>query len=207
MVGSDYLPWLHGISEVESTDSFEDLYAAEVAFLRNYSGTFAFILSLKNQFEQRGSLSEAQLVSLRKCMAAAENHSPAQKEVKYTIAVGDVVRVGSQYGRIIAKNAMAVTPIFNIEITSVTGESPNAWLVTGRGSAVANGFCCVCGRELKNLNSINIQIGPVCAGKIGASGDSLTKAELTEKLSQILYTKPFWLSKKHVKEHIKKFNG
>jgi len=201
MVGASYLPWLHGVSEIESMDTFADRYPEEVAFLRSYSGTFAFVLSLKAQFEQRGSLSEAQVGSLRKCMAHA---AKPVIEPKYTMSVGDIVRVGSQYGRIIAKNARAVTPVFNIEITSVTGESPSAWLVTGRGSAVINGFCGVCGRELKNLNSIDIHIGPICADKIGVSGESLTKAELTEKLSQIVYTKPFWLSKKCIKEHIKK---
>lgn len=43
-------------------------------------------------------------------------------------------------------------------------ENPQQWMQNyGR----ATGFCCVCGRELTNEESVSMGIGPICAGRFG----------------------------------------
>lgn len=169
-------------------------HPAECAWLQSYSGNFSFYLSLKQQFEQRGGLSDRQWECVRNAIQKASQPKPAQV---FTLAVGETLIVSKFFARIIGQTCGLNRPHYAIEVLEVQAESQKAYKVKGRLSAQRTSHCCVCGLTLTNPSSVLAGIGPICADKYGVE----TTEELHAKLlTEFKATVETWIPKSQIKE-------
>ena len=138
-----------------------------------------FTLSLYNQLQSRGTLSERQIDALlrrRQDQPRAEQRGPAVTEDgMYRTADGTIYKVqvavnGS--GRLYAKRLVPPAEFggrarFVYEAGAVNRLRPEdkMTLEEARKFGALYGTCCVCGRTLTDETSISHGIGPVCEGR------------------------------------------
>lgn len=193
---SSLIDKVHGLEEVQNTQTYAEQEPEVVEFLNNYPSGNSFFDSLKKQLANKGSLSVAQTMAVIRAI----EKSTAPRE--FSLKVGQTVRVGAKYGRMLYINLGFSKPLFNFEIMSVTNETAKSWEVTVKGSFVKNGYCPCCGLKLTDPVSIASNVGPVCAANWGIPyGDSaVTFTSMAEAMGQEAESGKFWLAKSMVKD-------
>jgi hypothetical protein len=177
-------------------------YPAEIAWLRNYKGTFPFYLDLRNQFDRRGSLSEGQWASLTKAVERdrARLPKPASAPRTFTIKEGEKIIVSKWAANKVAREAGCTFPHFGLEVVKVLDETEKAYKLEVKLAAMRTSRCCVCGLKLTNAQSVEEGIGPICADRWNIlKGDALK--QLAEKLREFRNVTT-WLPKSTVKERL-----
>lgn len=172
-----------------------------VEFVALNSQKSSFFNSLHSQYLAKGFLSENQI----KCVLNAidrENNPKPQDPEAFTIKAGEVIRISKGFAKAFAQTNGFKTTLFNLEVVAVDRETPKAWRVKVKGSGIANGYCCACGLMLTDPISIQNNIGPVCAGRLGVSrADNLLMREIAMAALEREVTTDFvWIPKSVVKE-------
>lgn len=190
------------VEDVQSEDSNEEAYT----WIKNYSGTFSFYLSLKEQYLRKGFLSEAQINSVFKAMTnetayLLRKNSPQEGKV-FSLKNNSIILLSKFIGIQIASNAGLTKPFYLFEVVKVEAETEKAYKATLKMTAQRTSHCGQCGIRLTNEKSVAAGIGPICAERLGIpyGEDSLTE------LKKLLLTKKevsTWIPKKCIKEIIK----
>lgn len=191
-----------------------------VAWLKNYRGDFAFYLSVRDQYEGRGTLSPKQVEAIKRAIArdqkpardpqatAPQAATPAvpQKmdQSKATYAPGTVLQLKKFFATKLQQEIGMSHLFVNVEIVETIRETAKAIQATIRFSARYSTTCSCCGRVLDNQVSRATGIGPICADKMGISQYSLENAqavlkELESKLQQ-LGQKTVWIPRSGIKQ-------
>jgi hypothetical protein len=201
----------HGLKLVgEDASSFEDDFSDVYHWLQNYTGSFSFYISLKNQLSSKGSLSPKQIDSVVQAMAreqssevntTAKNNEPAQilPIREYSIKPGQVIVVGKWIAKQIAEKAGYSRPHYVFEVLEVEAETEKAFKMKVKLSAEKTIYCGVCGIKLTNAESIAIGIGPICADKSGIDYRMGALKSLEDKL-RVTVLVSTWIPKKSIKE-------
>jgi hypothetical protein len=178
-------------------------------FLREYRGNFAFILSVRSFFMNRGGLTAGQIAGVEKCMAReaswAQNSTPAYAPVAFSPTYVDGTMVEVSRGLAQAKGKeLGIAPFLrHLRIVSTVRETARALLVRVEFVAEVVSKCHVCGRTLTTDKSRACGIGPTCCAHLGIDRpDTLTAEELLHKMEEIARgfgVKEMWLPKRSVK--------
>lgn len=162
-----------------------------INYLENYNGPSNFVMSLKDQYKRRGSLSLRQIEVLEKMLAPKT----------YCVNVGERVLLSRAVAERISQSLEVDFTHRGFEILAVHHETERAVLVDVRFSATRTVACCVCGITLSNEISRSIGIGPVCAEKHGIPYErnafNLLQAKL-EAVPQV--AQKVWIPKYSIKE-------
>lgn len=205
----------HGLEmSSEKPVSFESKYGAEIAWLNAYTGTFDFYVSLKKQFERKGSLSPAQMEALTRAVQREASKpvpsgtSPVSPVIPgaaktYSITPGTVIIVGKWLAEKIGREAGYHRAHHALEVVKVEAETERAYKLTVKLSAQRTSHCCVCGLSLTNAASVAAGIGPICAEKSGVSMGEGSLDGIAEKL-RVTVQVSTWLPKKSIKERKEK---
>lgn len=211
--------------------TIKDAFAQEnkdvVEWLAGYSGDFHVYLSVRQQYNAKGSLSPKQVEMIRRAIqrdvlyaaqqAAREqrlaveaaayqtNEIPAQPmdQSKATYAPGTVVQVKAWFANKM-KDEVGLSHVHrNIEILETLRESDRAIQVRIRFTPRYSTCCSICGRKLDNQVSRATGIGPVCADKVGIERYSVENArdviqQLEVKLGAI-GEKVIWIPRTQIK--------
>jgi len=182
-------------------------YPAEAKWLENYSGTFPFYLSLRDQLSLNGLLSVRQTESITKAIArdaerAARLPVPS---VAPTTEAGEILGIKAWLAREVAKELGLEVAFRNIEIVELHRETAKAIQCTFKYvSRIAN-RCHICGLELDTEVSRACGIGPTCAKRLGFKRATLADArnilaKVEEIANSIGVKGPRWLPKSQVVE-------
>lgn len=180
-------------------------FDAERAWLKAYSGSFDFYLSLKAQLAKKGKLSEKQWAAITKAIARDQAEAAKQVAVAsgaaptFTLAPGTEIVVKKFAGATIAHLAGCSRPHFGFLVLEVLKETQKAYLVRLRMAAVRSSSCCVCGLRLTNPASIELGIGPICGDHWGVDKSPAALEQLAEKL-RVYSEVETWLAKSAIKE-------
>lgn len=155
-------------------------------FVKNYTGTFEFLNSLKAQLVTKGSLSPKQYAAAEKCKVredewqakkAAAASKPKEQSAPVTPVtegmyrkdgvIYKVQRAVHSSGNLYAKQLIQHGDDWRFEyapgvIKKLTAEDKMS-LDEAKAWGALYGTCCVCGRTLTDEDSIQAGIGPVCA--------------------------------------------
>jgi len=154
-------------------------------FLETYTGTFPFLVSIKERVDAGRLLSPKQVAAVLKCMAV-ENKRAEQKEDGP--APPDVVEAGMYRvndtiykvqkavhgsGRLYAKRLVPPDEfggkaefVYEPGTIKMLVPADKMTLDEARAFGALYGTCCVCGRTLTDEKSIERGIGPVCEGRV-----------------------------------------
>ena len=183
---------------------------ATASFLRDYKGNFAFILSVRTFFMNRGGLTAGQIAGVEKCMARQASwataprpaFAPAPASFSPTYADGTMVEVSRGLAQAKGKE-MGIAPFLrHLRIVKTVRETPRALLVRVEFVAEVVSKCHVCGRTLTTEKSRACGIGPTCCARLGiVRPDTLTAEDLLRKMEEIARAfgvKEMWLPKRSV---------
>lgn len=194
----------HGIEKFNPNAlPFDQEFADVVAWLRAYSGTFEFYVSLKMQLAAKGKLSPKQIDSVRRAIARDEQKAIERVSQVFTLDAGDVLRVSKWLAHELARKAGLARPHFVVEVVRVEAETPKAYKLDVRLSAQRTSVCSICGIKLTNAESVTNGIGPICAEKVGVGYSGASLEELAEKLKTTAVVNT-WVPKGAIKERVTK---
>lgn len=164
-------------------------------YLESYNGTHPFLLSVKEQLQENGSISDRQAEAVSKFMA---NDRSATHEL-----VGKTIEIKAWLAKSLSTEKN-IQMFRNIVVNQVVRETPKAYLIRAKLAAKPAVNCHVCGRDLDNEISIATGIGPVCAEKIGFERN-LDKYQLLTAIQELVEKTgiiELWLPKSQIKEVI-----
>lgn len=177
-------------------------HTPEIQWLLNYQGTFPFYLSLRQQFESRGTLSDKQIEALTRAVQRDEKPSVdrATPTETRTLRAGDGLEIRAWLARSIAAEFNHELAFRNLRITAVHRETAMAWQVSFRYVSKICNNCHLCGKELDTEISRACGVGPTCAKKLGFKRATLADAgKILEAMeaaaSSIGELGPRWLPK------------
>ena len=134
-----------------------------VTQLKEYKGSFAFLVDLKGRVLKGKVLSPAQLNAAAKCLANANTPKPVQQSRAVSI---DIV-VTKWYARALQRDQKLQFAPFTLTITEIHQESAKAVKATVKMTAGEVSVCRCCGAGLTDEKSQATGLGPVCAKKLG----------------------------------------
>ena len=142
----------------------------EIQWLLDYQGNFPFYLSLRQQFEARGTLSEKQMDALARAVTREQrpvsvDRAPAVET--FTLKAGDGLEIRAWLARSIAAEFNHELAFRNLRVTEVLRETAMAWQVRFRDVSKTCNNCHLCGKELDTEISRACGVGPTCAKKLG----------------------------------------
>lgn len=162
---------------VEPVVAVNPEYVEAVQFLKDYTGNFSFLQSLRAQLTDKGFLSDRQLDSAVKCM---NNDKARQALMLEPIVLKDAVvtvkRWFAKY-KVLDLTGLKVAH-FNFQISKVFRITEKAFEVEMWASGKPTTCCSVCGIRLTNDESIKLGIGPICREKYGVPDFSALEKEL-----------------------------
>lgn len=181
-----------------------------VAWLKKYEGNFSFYLSLRNQFEKEGWLSELQQTRIVEAMKREANQkssgsTPQLREMANpTYPAGTVVEVKKWLAERIAKHFGLETAYRNLEIKRTFNESAKAVQVEIKLSPKIGCNCSVCGQKLDTEVSRATGIGPVCADRLGIRRATKSNAqeilkEIESRINSLPAYGPLWVPRSQIK--------
>lgn len=181
---------------------FRATYPKEVAWLDAYKGNFEFYLSLKEQFQTKGFLSDNQVAALTRAVARDESRASAPQVARtFSLKAGETLIVSKFLAYKIGESFnLGRRPHFAIEVVECLGESEKAWKVKAKLAAKRMVRCACCGTPLENAESRARGIGPICAEKWGVDTIESLGAMLKEKYDTVVCE--FWVPKSQVKERV-----
>lgn len=167
----------------EVEDMTIEIYDEVVEYTRNYSGTFEFMLDMQAALKSWGELTPGQTKGVANCMRAEmlRNQHRTIQAAMAPITDGMYRKDG-----IIYKVQAAVHGSGNLYAKQLVKDdySRSGWRFEYVAGAVRKllladkmtleqakefgalyGTCCVCGRTLTDETSIEMGIGPICAGR------------------------------------------
>ncbi len=174
------------------------LFPAECQFLANYTGNFDFYLSLKNQLNANGGLSDKQWECVSRAVTKNEEFEAKKALPKsFSLAAGTILVVSKFLAHRLEEELRLNRPHFALEVTEVQAETEKAYKVRAKLTAHRTNHCCVCGLKLTNSVSVLAGIGPICADRWEVS----TTEELQAKLATEYKTEVnLWVPKSQIKE-------
>ena len=197
----------------EAEESFESKFPQVVMWLNNYNGDFEFYVSVRNQYRNKGTLSDKQREAIERAIArdnvrtqaVANTVSQIAEVVEYnnpTFVAGTQLKISRSIAKQIAADQGYSYPFMNVEVVKTHRETSKAVFVTIKFSAQIGCSCGICGRPLDTEVSRATGIGPVCADKIGLSRYSVDEAkqvlvEISEKLNLMGEVK-IWLPRSKI---------
>ena len=134
-----------------------------VAKLKEYKGSFSFLVDLKGRVLRGKTLSEAQLASAAKCLGNAAQPKPAP--VSRVVAIDIIVK--KWFARTMQRDQQLQFAPFTLTITEIHSESAKAVQATVKMTAGEVNVCRCCGASLTDEKSQATGLGPVCAKKLG----------------------------------------
>jgi len=161
--------------------------AETVAKLKEYKGSFSFLVDLKGRVLKGRTLSPAQLAGAAKCLANAEKPKPVA--VSRVVSI-DIV-VTKWYARALQRDQKLEFAPFTLTITEIHQESAKAVKATVKMTAGEVSVCRCCGAALKDEKSQATGLGPVCAKKLGVkyithmADISRFKTDLQKRIEEI----------------------
>jgi len=161
--------------------------AETVAKLKEYKGSFSFLVDLKGKVLRGKTLSPAQLAGAAKCLANAERPKPAH--VSRVVSI-DIV-VTKWYARALKRDQKLQFAPFTLTITEIHAESAKAVKATVKMTAGEVSVCRCCGASLTDERSQATGLGPVCSKKLGVkyitnlADIARFKADLQERINEI----------------------
>lgn len=169
-----------------------------VEFLRENQSS-EFFVSLLNQYEVKGYLSEKQIACVEKAIAKT---APVKF---FSIPVGQNFEIKTWLAKRLQAQLSMAFFLRNLEVTEVLNETPKAYEVKVNFVSKIACNCHVCGRALDNEISKATGIGPTCAAKIGLSRPNISDAhktiqELEDLCRQIGTIGPIWIPKSQIKK-------
>lgn len=194
-----------------------------IDWLQSYSGTFPFVLSLKDSFKKYGRLTPKQFGALTKCYYK-EMNSPASGSVSQPSMVQNPtpkpvapqsqpidVNIDIVLKRFGAKNIQKEFnlqfPPFTLTVHQIHAQTMKAVLV-GVKPTVGDVMCCrICGKDLTDDRSRATGVGPVCAKRYkipyitDKSQIAQWKAQWKDIVDKIGVLKT-WIPKKQIKKGI-----
>jgi hypothetical protein len=190
---------------------------AEVAnFLRNYNGTFEFIVSVRGAFMRYGRLSAGQISGVQKCMDRQKSWSNAPRPsapvasvvTNPTFPAGSVIEIKAWFARTKGKELNIAPFLRNLRMVETLRETPRAILAKVEFVAEVVESCHVCGKALSTEISRACGIGPVCADRLGISRPTVHNApqilaEIEEKAREHGVLE-LWIPRSQVKKHLPK---
>jgi hypothetical protein len=185
-------------------------------WLRNYSGSNSFMISLKSNLLRYGKLTERQLPYAVKFFEEQQQQTISSDVVKksdyptYKLKNPFLITIKGQYFvKDLCESKLLLGDVISYAwvITEVTGITPKAVKVKAKiaDSKHNLNFCRACCRSLTDKFSIATGMGKICSEKYGIpyltdmSQVDAYKMKLDEKINQI-GEKEFWLPKSKVVE-------
>jgi hypothetical protein len=195
---------------VKAPTAFDTEHAAIVEWLQAYSGTFPFYVSLREQYNRRGELSEKQIASVYSAIEREKSfkapkeatRASAKPHTALTLNVGERVRVSQFFAKKIGDEAGLTRAHFVFEVTEVLRETSKAYLVKLEAVSQRCSHCCVCGKSLTNPESVLKGIGPDCGDgyELDWKADRPALLQLAERLKTKASIVETWLPKSAIKE-------
>ena len=202
----------HGIEKTSSTQPFAVEFKDVIDWLGSYTGDFYFYLSLKSQLKLKGSLSPAQIASVRKAIKRDQGIMESNIAVKpviennachYSLKSGDIINVSRWLAKEVGEKAGLTRSHYTLEVVKVDAETDRAYKATLMLSGQRMGRCGICGLALTDPKSVTAGIGPICAEKVGVSFTEGSLEELKEQL-RTTRTVNTWFPKSAIKEKVSK---
>lgn len=158
---------------------FEQREPEVCEFLRAYTGSFEFLLSLKQQLARKGYLTDGQLGGVIRCMKREEERSqnPLKTVPNPTYAPGTVLELSKFIASKIGTMMGHYMQHRNVEVLETLRETRNAVLARVKLSSHFAGRCMCCGRRLTNMISKASGVGPECAEKYGVERYEMSAAK------------------------------
>ncbi len=167
-------------------------------FIKQYTGNFSFLNSLKSSYFRYHKLSAAQLSGAKKCMIrdqeyqARKANPPVFDATKASIAQGVIFSVGRFFGKQLAEKVGLPHQHRQFQVLDISAETPMGYKLTVKAVGRRTSSCSVCGRTLSDEYSVRHGIGPICAKRYG-----LTDVEaLDVMLTEMAHPVETWLPKK-----------
>lgn len=147
------------------------------AWLEIHAGNNPFLVSVRNQWQTRGTLTERQLEAVERNMARPArpvNDNPVTEPGVYRDSDGTVYRVkrsrqnGGLYAMRFRPERLTKATRFEYArgaVARLTADQ-RVTLTEAQDLGVQFGICCVCGATLTAEQSVANGIGPVCARRI-----------------------------------------
>lgn len=186
---------------------FADQNKDVVNFLKIYSGSFDFLLSLKEQYLKNGKLSPKQLDAARKIMQRqADTKQDLAKNVYSVYTVGSLFYVSKNIAKQMSQKFGMSFNYRRIEVIECVRETEKAVLLTFRYTPKFSKICNVCGLHLDNERSVATGIGPICAEKLGLDqyDKKLAKEIISDVESklQLIGQKQEWFPKRSLRSEM-----
>lgn len=199
--------------------TWQQAFPKEAAWLAGYKGDFEFYLSLRDQLEVRGYLSDKQTEALTRAVKRDEERANTGRfDRLFSVKPGEILEIRAWLARSISAQFNIRGHVFdlsnpdlreeqvsfrNIEVVKVTGESEKAWRLEFRYVSFICNACHLCGLELDTEISRACGVGPTCAKKLGFERAKLEDANtilnrLNEITKAIGVVGPVWVPKSQV---------
>ena len=155
--------------------------------LKEYKGSFSFLVDLRNKVIRGKQLSPAQIASAAKCLERDSQPKPAHQSVKVS---KDIV-VKKWFARNLQKERGLEFAPFTLTITEIYDESARAVKATVKMTSGEVSVCRCCGAALKDEKSQATGLGPVCSKKLGVkyitnmADVTRFKADLAKRIAAI----------------------
>ena len=134
-----------------------------VTQLKEYKGSFTFLVDLKDRVLRGKALSPAQVNAAAKCLANTNTPKPVPQSRVVSI---DII-VTKWYARALQRDQKLQFAPFTLTISEIRQESAKAVKATVKMTAGEVSVCRCCGASLTDEKSQATGLGPVCAKKLG----------------------------------------
>lgn len=169
-------------------------------WLREYKGNFDFYLSLRDQLNMTGSLSDKQVACVERAIAKeAQPKAVGVPVQEFSLKTGTTLILSKFIAEKVALEARQDKPFRAFEVVAVHRETDKAFQVTLKFSAKRSIHCNICGLKLDNHRSIAAGIGPVCADNWGLPYGEASMEGLEAKLRTIAQVTT-WIPKSQIKD-------
>lgn len=165
---------------------FAKLHPDVVAWLESYKGNFEFYLSVRDQYQSRGELSDKQIAAIKRAIEKDQQKSaPNQRVLEVmknpTYKPGTVLEVKKSMARRLQEEYKMSHLFYILEVVNTFRETEKAIYVSVRLVPRFANNCMICGLTLENQVSRATGIGPICAKKTGIARYSIGDAQFVLK--------------------------